>query len=128
MKSFAAGLARCREEIAAAEILAREGFPAQAVSRAYYAAFFAAEAALLSLGETRSRHAGVISAFGQLVVKDQGLNERAGRLLRSLYDRRSAADYGLGPVPPDEAARAVRDAETVADLVEAWLEGGSAAH
>ena len=114
-------MARSREEIAAAEVLAREGFYAQAVSRAYYAAFFAAEAALLSIGEIRSKHAGVISAFGQLVVKEGGLDERAGRLLRSLYDRRSAADYALSPVPPEEATRAVDDAGGVADLVEEWL-------
>jgi hypothetical protein len=33
--------------------LADKGFEAQAVSRAYFAAFFAAETALLALGETR---------------------------------------------------------------------------
>jgi hypothetical protein len=48
------GLARCREELAAARLLAEKGFEAQAVSRAYYAAFFAAETALLAVGETRS--------------------------------------------------------------------------
>ncbi len=116
-----AGVDRCREEIAAARVLAAEGFSAQAVSRCYYAAFYAAEAALLSLGETRSKHAGVISAFGQLVVKREALDDVAGRLLRSLYDRRSHADYDLGPVPADEAGRAIADAETVADLVEGWI-------
>jgi hypothetical protein len=37
------GLERCWEELAAARLLASEGFEAQAVSRAYFAAFFAAE-------------------------------------------------------------------------------------
>ena len=115
-------MARSREEIAAARLLSREGFAAQAVSRSYFAAFYAAEAALLSLGESRSKHAGVVSAFGQLVVKREGLDEQAGRLLRSLYDRRSHADYNLGPVPLEEAVRAVEDSETVAGLVERWLE------
>jgi len=94
-----AGMARCWEEIAAARLLSSEGFGAQAVSRCYYAAFHATEAALLSLGATRPKHAGVISAFGQLVVKGEGLDEQAGRLLRSLHDRRSHADCDLGPVP-----------------------------
>jgi uncharacterized protein (UPF0332 family) len=53
-----AGLARCREELAAARLLADKGFEAQAVSHAYFAAFFAAETALLALGETRSKHSG----------------------------------------------------------------------
>ncbi|HKZ30236.1 MAG TPA: HEPN domain-containing protein [Acidimicrobiia bacterium] len=122
MNAVEAGMARCRDEIGAARVLSREGFAAQAVSRCYYAAFYAAEAALLSLGESRSKHAGVISAFGQLVVKGEGFDERAGRLLRSLYDRRSHADYDLGPVPLQEAIRAVEDAETVAGLIEVWLE------
>jgi uncharacterized protein (UPF0332 family) len=44
------GMDRCREELAAARLLADKGFEAQAVSRAYLAAFFAAETALLALG------------------------------------------------------------------------------
>jgi uncharacterized protein (UPF0332 family) len=118
-------MARCWEEIAAARILSREGFGAQAVSRCYYAAFYAAEAALLSLGATRSKHAGVIAAFGRLVVKGEGLDEQAGRLLRSLHDRRSHADHDLGPMPLQEAARAVEDAEIVATLISEWLHQGS---
>lgn len=114
-------MARCRDEIEAAKVLTREGFAAQAVSRCYYAGFYAAEAALLSLGESRSKHAGVISAFGQLVIKGEGVDERAGRLLRSLYDRRSHADYDLGPVPQDVADQAIEDAETVARIISHWL-------
>lgn len=122
MSAVEDGMARCWDEIGAAKVLAREGFAAQAVSRCYYAGFYAAEAALLSLGESRSRHAGVISAFGQLVVKGEGVDERAGRLLRSLYDRRSHADYDLGPVPEYVADQAIEDAETVAGIIDDWLE------
>lgn len=114
-------MARCFGEIAAAKVLAREGFAAQAVSRCYYAAFYAAEAALLSLGESRSKHAGVIAAFAQLLIKREGADERAGRLLRSLYDRRSHADHDLGPVPQDVAEQAIEDAETVAGIIDNWL-------
>ena len=56
-------LGRARTEIAAARHLAEGGFAAQAISRAYYAAFYAAEQALSSLGELRSKHSGVIAAF-----------------------------------------------------------------
>jgi uncharacterized protein (UPF0332 family) len=115
-------MARCRDEIAAAKILSRDGLPAQAVSRCYYAVFYAAEAALLSLGESRSKNAGVICAFPQLVVKREGVDERAGRLLRSLYDRGSHADYDLAPVPQQEADQAIEDAEFVAKVIQQWLE------
>ncbi|HZD23113.1 MAG TPA: HEPN domain-containing protein [Acidimicrobiia bacterium] len=121
MSAVEEGMARCWNEIDAAKVLTREGFAAQAVSRCYYAGFYAAEAALLSLGESRSKHAGVISAFGQLVIKGEGVDERAGRLLRSLYDRRSHADYDLGPVPQEVADQAIEDAETVAGIISDWL-------
>jgi len=76
-------LRRSRQELEAARYLAGGGFAPQAVSRAYYAAFFAAEEALLALGETRSKHSGVLAAFEKLVVlsrkRDSADNSSATR-------------------------------------------------
>ena len=116
------GLQRSREELAAARLLASGGFHAQAVSRAYFAAFFAAEEALLALGETRSKHSGVVSAFGSLVIREGGLEEATGRILRSLFDRRNQADYTPVEVPEEEADSAIRDADRLVDAVRSWLE------
>ncbi len=116
-------LRRAREEIEAARLLAGSNYAAAAVSRSYYAASYAAEVALLSLGETRSKHSGVVSAIGQIAVRRHGLDPRAGRLLRSLFDRRSQADYDVSDVPSGEAQLAVTDAEEAVGLVEAWLSG-----
>ena len=73
---------RSRQELEAARYLAGGGFAPQAVSRAYYA-FFAAEEALLALGETRSKHSGVLAAFEKLVVlsrkRDSADNSSATR-------------------------------------------------
>lgn len=115
------GLERCWEELAAARLLAGSGFEAQAVSRAYFAAFFAAEAALLALGETRSKHSGVVSAFVHLLIRGGQFDEVTGRLLRSLFERRNEADYSPVDVPGEEADAAIRDAERVVSAVEAWL-------
>ena len=115
------GLERARQELAAAELLADHDFSAPAVSRAYYAAFYAAEAALLALGETRSKHSGVVAAFGQLLVRDRRLDEQAGRLLRSLFERRSQADYEFARIPAEEARAALADARRVVDIIDAWL-------
>jgi uncharacterized protein (UPF0332 family) len=112
---------RAHEELRAARVLQTAGLPAQAVSRAYYAAFYAAEAALLRLGETRSKHSAVIAAFVQLAVRGGACDERAGRLLRDLYERRGQADYSTDPVPLAEGDRAIGDAEAVVALIEAWL-------
>lgn len=115
------GLARSRQELEAARLLAESGFGAQAISRAYFAAFFAAEAALLLLGETRSKHSGVISAFGRRVVREGGFEEATGRVLRSLFERRNEADYGFGSAAPVEADTALGDAEQFVDAVESWI-------
>ena len=115
------GLERCWEELAAARLLAGKGFEAQAVSRAYFAAFFAAEAALMALGETRSKHSGVVSAFVRLLIRGGQLDEGIGRLLRSLFERRNEADCSPVDVPAEEADAAIRDAERVVSAVKTWL-------
>jgi uncharacterized protein (UPF0332 family) len=116
-------VARSRREIDAARLLAGGSFAEQAISRAYYAAFYAAEAALATLGERRSKHSGVISAFGRLVVREGGLEEESGRVLRSLFEQRNSADYDEVPASEENAERAIRDAERFVDSVESWLAG-----
>jgi hypothetical protein len=116
-------LTRSRREIEAARLLVEGDFGAQAVSRAYYAAFYAAEQALGSLGESRSKHSGVIAAFGRLVVRDGGLEEEIGRILRSLFEQRTDVDYGEAVASRADAELAMRDAQRFVDAVEAWLTG-----
>ncbi len=115
-------LARPRRELAAARHLADGGFHAQAISRAYYAAFYAAEVALQELGETRSEHSGVIAAFVELLVRRDELEPETGKVLRSLFDRRSGADYDLADAPDRaEGERAIADAEGFVDAIGAWM-------
>jgi len=116
---------RSRQELEAARLLAEGGFGAQAVSRAYYAAFYAAQAALGILGETRSKHSGVLSAFGSLVVREGGLSEDAGRVLRSLFERRNAADYGDEVPQRKETEAAISDAARFVEAVESWHARGA---
>lgn len=124
MSAHPGELRRAYEELAAARHLTAGGFAAQAISRAYYAAFYAAEAALQHLGETRSKHSGIIAAFGQLLVRTGEIDQEAGKLLRSLFDRRSGADYDWGDPPsPADAAQAIDDADRVVRSVENWLSG-----
>jgi len=114
-------LALSREDLRAARHLLDGGFFGQAVSRAYYAVFHAAEATLLAIGETRSKHSGVLAAFGQLVVRPGGFDESTARILRSLFERRNEADYLGVPVTAEAAETALADAERFVAAVEAWL-------
>lgn len=115
------GIDRSRRELQAAELLAAHGFSAAAVSRAYYAAFYAAEEALQQVGVARSKHSGVVAAVATILVRQHGLDANAGRLLRSLFERRSRADYSLDDTPAEEASRAVHDAEAVVAAINDWL-------
>jgi uncharacterized protein (UPF0332 family) len=113
---------RARDELAAARLLVDHGFAPQAVSRAYYAAFYAAEEALQSVGVVRSKHSGVVAAVARVLVRDHGLEPGVGRLVRSLFERRSRADYALGDTPVDEATRAVADANSVVAALGRWMQ------
>jgi uncharacterized protein (UPF0332 family) len=114
-------LARSRQEIDAARLLVKSEFGSQAISRAYYAAFYAAEQALASLGESRSKHSGTIAAFGRLVVREGGLKEEMGQILRSLFEQRNDVDYGEAVASREDAELAIRDAERFVEAVESWL-------
>jgi uncharacterized protein len=114
-------LARSREELDAARLLADRGFDTQAVSRAYYAAFYAASEALLALGESRSKHSGVVAAFASVVVRKGDVKEEIGRALRSLFEQRNAADYGDNDVSSEQAEAALEKASKVVAAIERWL-------
>ncbi len=124
MNRIDALMARASEDLDAARLLAARGHERIAVSRACYAAFYAASAALLVLGEARSKHSGVVSAFGRLLVLDHGLDREVGRSLRRLFEERAEADYDeLHGVDADDASAALDDAEMVVDAVRTWIAG-----
>jgi uncharacterized protein (UPF0332 family) len=115
-------LKRSERELGAARALAERGFAEQAVSRSYFASFYAAEAALLKLGETRSKHSGVIAAFSRLVIKEGGLDPELGAILRSLFEDRNEADYRFLEAPPESAEQAISRATRFVTEVRAWLQ------
>ncbi len=119
---LAAPTARARQELDVGALLQRAGYHEQAASRAYYAAFYAAEAALLLLGESRSKHSGVISAFGRLVVKQRQFDPELGTALRVLFDLRNAADYEWLDGPASAEEDPVTLAARFVHSVERWIE------
>ncbi len=88
-----------------------------ACSRAYYAMFDAARAALLFCGEASSSvdlgktHRGVIGRFSERLVKSGVLPIDLGRGLRKAEEVRVTADYRLEPVDDLVAAETVAGAE-----------------
>ena len=109
------------ESLAAAGHLARGGFYAAATSRAYYAAFYAARAAVRSSGSNPSTHRGVSVEFSRLWVHTSRVPPDVNRTLRRLMAAREEADYDEDAVPPDRARQALRDARGVVEAVAAAL-------
>ncbi len=114
-------MGRAQQELDAAQVLLERHFDAVALSRAYYACFWAATTALGTLGYSGKTHSGVTAAFGRLLVKEQGVDPEAGRVLRRLAQRREGADYSLEDVTPDAAAEGIVDATFFVGEVERWL-------
>lgn len=73
------------------------GFYGDAVSRAYYAMFFAARALLAKKNIYQKTHRGLISQFGLEFVKTGEFDNKVFDLLNRAQEDREEADYGLLP-------------------------------
>lgn len=116
---------RAADSLDAAAKLLEDGFLDAAASRAYYSAFYAASALLLSDGHSFSRHSAVLALIHRDYVKAGRLPKEAGGIINALSDLRQIADYG-GPahVGAAEARQAVTDAASFLDAVRPLLPEG----
>jgi len=104
-------LAKADEKLRAASSLLRQRYYPDAVSRAYYAVFHAAQAALLREGEQATTHRGLVTLFGLLLVKTGKIEARYGRFLSNLKDDREQSDYEVfAQIDRSIALRAIREA------------------
>jgi uncharacterized protein (UPF0332 family) len=97
--------------IVARELLAAAHFD-DAISRAYYAMFYSAKAALLTVGSDPRSHSGVVAQFSQHFVKTGKIDRQYNRILSQAMQAREASDYD--PVirsSLSEAKQTIADAE-----------------
>lgn len=86
-------LGKARESLEASRLLLSGGFPGFAVSRAYYAMFYVAQAFLEGEGLAFSKHSAVIAAFGKYLVKQGKLPSEFHRYLLDALEARHEGDY-----------------------------------
>ena len=111
--------------LAAGRRLFQEGDYDFAISRAYYAMFYLAEAALLSRGMTFSSHGAVISAFGRDLVKPGHLSAGLHKALHEGFMERTVGDYEVKESYPRERAEGVlASARDFVAAVRAFVERG----
>ena len=86
-------LDEAHESIEEAVLLLHDGKPRGALSRAYYAMFYAT-LALLAIKELgASKHSGVIRLFHEHYVQDGTFNKEIARSLSVAFDLRNKSDY-----------------------------------
>jgi uncharacterized protein (UPF0332 family) len=121
-QEIAANLERAEKSIQAAKELATSGFYDFAASRSYYAAFYAASAALLDEGLEFSKHSGVIASIHQRLVKTGKLDKEQGKELNWLFELRNVGDYGVTiHVSQQDTERAIRVAENFLRIIKSML-------
>ena len=114
-------MAKARSTLGAAKALVQQGYPADAVSRAYYAIFHAASALLADKGLAFSSHQAVIAAFGKEYAKTKELDPELHRYLRVGFEDRQIADYDA------TAAITAEQAEQLVEWAEEFLKAAAAA-
>jgi len=116
-------LERAEQSLAAAQVLAREAFYDFAASRAYYAAFYAAEALLIREGLEFTKHSAVIAAIHQHFVKPGRLSPEMGKALSWLFELRNLGDYNLGThLDASQAGQALTAAAAFIETVKTYLQ------
>jgi uncharacterized protein (UPF0332 family) len=92
---LAALLKKASEKLETAKIMFDNARYDDAVSRAYYAAFHAMTAALLSRDLSYSSHGQVIGAFNREFIKVGIFPKEYVAVVQALFDDRQIGDYGI---------------------------------
>lgn len=122
-EEIAANLERADQSLGAATELTDKGYYDIAASRAYYAAFYAATAALLAEGLELSKHSGVIASIHQKFVRAGKLSKEQGKDLNWLFELRSVGDYGgVAHVSRQQAEQAIKVAAGFSSAVKALIQ------
>lgn len=115
---------RCEDALRWAHPCLAEGQAARAVQESYFAAFYAAKAALMHLRIRSKKHNSVQGRISELV--DQGrVRCDAHNTLETLFDRRNEAayHYARGDWTEREAIEALEAAEAFVEEMRAILRG-----
>ena len=117
MPQQATFLSYARRALRTGRLALDDGDAVGATNRAYYACFYAAQAALLEAGETPKSHSGTLSRFGLHFVVSGRVPPEIGRLLSDAFTARQRSDYEAFAVTDTAAADLLADAERFVEAV-----------
>lgn len=111
---------RAKEELAASRAMLEGRFYAAAISRAYYAAYYAMTALLMELDVVTKSHKQTAIEFRKRFIKTKRFDVRFSNILDELFNVRMLSDYDAIPEIDEERAR--RLFELAEEFVNALLE------
>ncbi|MGA1839591.1 MAG: HEPN domain-containing protein [bacterium] len=113
---------KANRSVASAKRQIDEGDYDFASSRAYYAAFYAMEAILLTRQLVFSKHSAVISAFNQYFIKTSIFSKEFSKLLTRLFRERQIGDYEFDlSIGKEEAKEDLKIAEKITSAITSYL-------
>lgn len=113
---------KAHENLRAAKILTAEAIYSIAVSRAYYAMFYVAEAFLVGENLTFSKHSAVISKFGEIFASTGRIPSEFHRHLIQAQQSRTRADYDASAqITEAEAITQIQRAQDLIAFAENYL-------
>ncbi|ADT83149.1 HEPN domain-containing protein [Thermococcus barophilus] len=107
MHEFEEYLQKAHEKLKATEILLSNGFYEDAISRAYYAMFYAARALLSTKNIYPKTHRGIVQKFGLEFVSKGLIEGFYAKALIAVQERRERADYDIYYIPTFEEAKEI---------------------
>jgi len=123
MSTTKAHLEKAIKRLRVAEKLLREGEYEDAVSRAYYAMYHAAKAALSTVNVFPKTHQGVVSEFGRRFVLTGIFPKELGRNLADAKAARETYEYSVtAEIGKPEAETILSNAQTFVKAIKKHLE------
>ena len=114
---------KAEKKLKVAEKLLKSGDYEDAVSRAYYAVYHAAQALLLTEGQQAESHKGVVTLFGLLFVKTGKFSKKMGKYIANLKDDRESGDYEvISYLDSDTAEAAITEAREFLKEAKLYLQ------
>ena len=124
-KAIPKELGHARRALASAGILLRDGDAGGAISRAYYCAFHAARAALLTVGVQPRTNKGVNERFNMDLVAPGVIETEYMSMLGRTQTQRELADYSVEvDFTTDQAKEEIELARRFLDRIERFLGDG----
>jgi len=114
-------IGKADESVEVARAILRDNHAEFGVARAYYAMFYAAEAALLSKELQYKKHSAVIANFNKEFVKTGIFPNETAKTRKKAFDFRMQGDYSIVPIEPEKAQAVLEGAAEFVVAVKEYL-------